>query len=92
MPRARAKMTRGRLPLQMLQRTKLGCDCRRSASSTAWLMGRKALGCVVLDRAAITVARSRAEMLSSRGEFSAMYIAIMRDTSSRNGWIVTATY
>lgn len=44
MPRPRAKMTRGRLPLQIAQRMKLGCDCLRREYSTVAMMEWKAEG------------------------------------------------
>jgi hypothetical protein len=44
MPRPRAKMTRGRLPLQMVQRMKLGCAWQRSDHSTVVATSWKADG------------------------------------------------
>jgi len=67
MPRPRAKMTRGRLPLQMVQRTKFGWACLRSEYSTVGMIERNAEGWVVFCRAWRTDCRSRADRLSSRG-------------------------
>lgn len=43
-PKPRAKMTRDRLPLQIVQRMKLGWACLRSENSTLVAMELKALG------------------------------------------------
>lgn len=90
-PRPRAKMTRGRLPLQMVQRMKFGWDWCRSEHSTVAATSRSADGCVVVANAFSTAARSRDERLSSRGAPSIRYVAITRLISSRKGWIVTET-
>jgi hypothetical protein len=50
-PRPRAKMTRGRLPLQMAHRMKLGWDCLRREYSTVAMIELKAEGWVVFWRA-----------------------------------------
>lgn len=71
-PRPRAKMTRGRLPLQIAQRMKLGCDCLRREYSTVAMIEWKADGWVVFWRAWRRACFSREERLSSRGELSAM--------------------
>jgi len=51
MPSPRAKTTRERLPLQMVQRMKFGCACLRSEYSTVVMTERKADGWVVFWRA-----------------------------------------
>jgi hypothetical protein len=63
-PRPRAKMTRGRLPLQMVQRMKLGWAWRRREYSALVNAARRAEGCVVCWRAWRTALRSRSERLS----------------------------
>ena len=70
-PRPRANSTRGRLPLQMVQRMKLGCAWRRSAHSTVRSTRWKADGCVVVASARSRPVRSFAARFSSRGAPSA---------------------
>jgi hypothetical protein len=89
MPRPRANSTRGRLPLQMAQRMKLGCAWRRSVYSTVLAISLNADGCVVYSSALSTACRSRPDRFRQRLESSAMYTAMMREISSRYGWILT---
>lgn len=70
-PMVRTKNTRGLLPLQILQRMKLGCDCPRKAVSATQAAEASAEGCVVCWRAWRQMARSLCERLSSRGAVKA---------------------
>ena len=72
MPSPRAKMTRARLPLQMVQRTKLGCAWQRSDHSTVVMTSAKAEGCVVCWRACSSAVRSLEDRFSCREPLSAM--------------------
>ena len=91
MPKPLANRTRGRLPLQMAQRMKFGWAWRRSVYSTVSTISLKADGCVVYSSALRTAWRSRPDRFRQRFESSAMYTVMMREISSRYGWILTAS-
>ncbi len=88
-PRLRAKRTRGGLPLQIVYRIKLGCAWCRRVHSTVPTTSRNAEGCVVTDKARSSLADSLSERFRHRAPSVAMYVAMMRETSSLYGWTVT---
>lgn len=88
-PRALANIWRGLLPLQMLQRMKLGWAWCLKLCSTVSATGWRALGWVVVERRSRRQIRWREERFSSWEPLSAIYMAMIRSISSRCGKLLS---